>query len=166
MTVDKKKIIWIKPKINEGKGSPSERYDHSSTHSELGMIIFGGYDGKNVLDELWTLKTIPDEVDTFEWRRANLKGGPCARYGHAACLKNDKLYIYGGRNKKEIFNDLWCLQIHSGYWDLINQNGIIPLPRYGHSFIDLQNHFYLFGGRSVNGLYPNELYALDIGKKS
>lgn len=101
-------------------------------------------------------------LETFEWRKPTLKSNPPPRYGHAAVLKNGLLYIYGGRNKSEIFNDLWILQIHSGVWNMVIQNGIIPSPRYGHNILNIQNHLYLFGGRTNNGTYPNELFAFDI----
>jgi hypothetical protein len=47
---------WVRLK-QEGLSFPSERYSHSCTYySKDKAVIFGGYDGKDLLSELWTMR--------------------------------------------------------------------------------------------------------------
>ena len=51
--------------------------------------------------------------EALTWRKCDQIGDiPEARDSHSSCIVNDKLYIYGGQGKGEIFfNDIYCVRI-------------------------------------------------------
>lgn len=51
--------------------------------------------------------------EALTWRQCDQIGQiPEARDSHSSCIVNDKIYIYGGQGKGEVFfNDIYCVRI-------------------------------------------------------
>ncbi len=89
--------------------APPARGGHSATLIGDLLYIFGGYGGlgysRRDLDDLYALN-----VYTWKWTKIAAKGTfPDRRCGHQACAVEKKIYIFGGSNSMEQFNDLHCL---------------------------------------------------------
>lgn len=65
--------------------------------------------------------------------RLELKNPPEARYGHTATQINEKMYVFGGKNQIQCFNDIWVLNFHSQNWEQQQCQGSPPQERYGHT---------------------------------
>lgn len=48
---------------------------------------------------------------TQEWTSVPVEPGPIGRYGHAVCMLDTKLYVFGGQAEGSFMNDLWSYDI-------------------------------------------------------
>ena len=107
------------------------------------------------------------------WTHVNTAGKPPApRTGHTLTLTTDKksAVLYGGRYKKEYFDDVYILRIEEDPPRWIQteiQTSVDNMPppaRYGHSMVSfLQDEFVLFGGHTKTPMLDNLfLLKLDI----
>lgn len=111
------------------------------------MIVFGGFIGGERTNEVvlynfqtnyWTKIEIPEESPQ-----------PCARSGHAACLANGEMYVFGGKNDDgDKMNDLWKFDYTNQTWTEIHTDpeGFKPEPRSGHTMNDYGDFLVVFGG--------------------
>lgn len=105
-------------------------------------------------------------------------GAPLARFGHTANLVGGtKMYIFGGWNGKDYYNDLHILDLEIMAWSRPNVSGPAPSPRQGHSSILIGNNLVVHGGfklredqlkncglnqgSAVNASYLNDIRVLD-----
>lgn len=119
---------WIKPKIL-GTPPPS-RYGHSAVLAGSRIIIFGGKGDKgNVYRDLHALDPV-----TMTWYQGPEGGGaPSSRFDHTANLVGGtKLFIFGGWNGEEFFNDVFVLDLEIMAWSQPSTSGPAPSPRKGH----------------------------------
>ena len=92
---------------------------------------------------------------------------PSPRNGHTACIFENHMYVFGGREDNRILNDLWMFDLETLQWQELQENrdkvtgGFaeeFPVERSGHS-CDLFGHFMvIFGGfynltKELNDLY-------------
>ena len=83
----------------------------SSLPSPLVIIIcrFGGHDGQHYVNDTWSFDT-----STRKWTELQCTGSiPSPRYGHAAVLVDDVMYVFGGYTGKIYPDDLYALQLSS-----------------------------------------------------
>jgi Rab9 effector protein with kelch motifs len=122
---------------------PEPRYYHTSCLVGPRIIIFGGKGKNKVFRDLHALDPV-----TMTWFQGPEGGGaPCARYGHSAnIVNNTKMYIFGGSNGTQYFNDLYILDLESTSWSKPEVSGPAPLPRMGHSSIIVGPNMLVFGG--------------------
>ena len=97
-------LLWRKVDAG-GYDKPPARADHASAYMEetKEMFIFGGWDGRNRLNDFYILDT---ETDT--WTRPSFKGeAPHARAGMTLSAVKDRLYLFGGNGvESSVCNDL------------------------------------------------------------
>ncbi|XP_047500255.1 kelch domain-containing protein 10-like [Penaeus chinensis] len=112
---------------------PSGRY-----RAEIGVVpgrivVVGGAAASSVypLDEVPVL-----DVDTGKWavKKTNpdplVHAHPSPRRCHAAVQRGKDLYIIGGTDGTEIFDDVWKLDLHSLSWARLAL--VLPRPLYFH----------------------------------
>ncbi|KAL8746996.1 MAG: hypothetical protein Q9190_001075, partial [Brigantiaea leucoxantha] len=67
---------------------------------------------------------------------------PGPRYGHAACGIGHRMYLYGGRNEKEILDEggrIWVFDTESLHWGYLDPSDTShPPTRYSHGFFASQ----------------------------
>lgn len=74
-------------------------------------------------------------------------GSPSARYGHSAVLVNEtKIFIFGGTNGREYFNDLFVLDLEVMAWTQPKCEGPIPSKRMGHTALQVGTNMIVQGG--------------------
>jgi host cell factor len=74
-------------------------------------------------------------------------GAPVGRYGHTSNLvEGTKMFVFGGWNGKEYFNDLHVLDLEVMAWFRPETSGPEPSPRQGHSSILIGNNLVVHGG--------------------
>jgi N-acetylneuraminic acid mutarotase len=100
--------MWCK--IDAQGTLPSGRFGHSgAVHEASGrMIIFGGWDGRDTLDDLHQY-----DFDRNVWSTIESTGrSPPHRYRHTAVIYGDSMFVFGGVDKAHSrFNDLQRLDL-------------------------------------------------------
>jgi len=86
---------------------------------------FSGY-ARRDLDDLHCL-----DVDRWAWSRVSAKGrGPDRRSGHQACAVETSLFVFGGWNASQQFDDLHILDngLDPPVWSYVENS--LPAPRW------------------------------------
>lgn len=78
---------------------------------------------------------------------------------------NDRLYLFGGTDGVQWFNDVWCYSPHTNSWTQLECIGYIPSPREGHAASLVGDVMYIFGGRTESGDDLGDLAAFRIGSR-
>ena len=111
--------------INTTGIPPHASSSHSSTIIGTKMFVFGGCGGPGVSY---------DNISVFDTETSSWLSTPSAqvlpegRWGHSAFAYNGELYIYGGENSHQTFNDLWKYNLESFSWKKVEPKGKRP-PR-------------------------------------
>ena len=81
--------------IKPSSTGPSARYNHSFVYIESlnKLLLFGGFDGKEVKNDLWLLTP-----GTWEWQQITTSSW-CNFKEYAYALVGDRLFIFGGKEK-------------------------------------------------------------------
>ncbi|CAN0900641.1 Protein GLUTELIN PRECURSOR ACCUMULATION 3 [Linum grandiflorum] len=153
------------------------------------IVMFGGWDGKKWLSDVYVLDTI-----SLEWTELAITGAiPPPRCGHTVTMVEKRLLVYGGRGGGgPIMSDLWalkglidegwcfilyvnsvlgCAQIHEENetpgWTQLKLPGQAPSARCGHTITSGGVNLLLFGGHGTGGwlsrydIYYNDCIILD-----
>lgn len=114
------------------------------------------------------------QVPTNRWEmliRNTDEGGPPqgqvppARTNHSVVTYNDKLYLFGGTNGLQWFNDVWTYDPTTNSWSQLDCIGYIPAPREGHAAALVDDVMYIFGGRTEEGTDLGDLAAFRISSR-
>jgi hypothetical protein len=110
------------------------------------MSVFGfkNIQTFNTVDNEWrSLRTEPDKDTTID--RSDGMGYPDARRCHGALQINHMVYIVGGYDGDEIFNDIWRLDLHTLNWVRLNID--LPTPVYFQATtLSEDGQLFMFGG--------------------
>ncbi|MBX9702443.1 MAG: hypothetical protein K2X74_23600, partial [Acetobacteraceae bacterium] len=128
------------------------------------LWVFGG-DGKDnkrindvhrlgIADNTWHL--VPCKGDLNEL--------PESRSGHSAVLYGDEMIIFGGRNGRSHFADLYRFSFTARSWKKIKTIGALVKRRYRHTAVVHDRRMYVFGGEVAgdNSTYFSDFYELDL----
>jgi N-acetylneuraminic acid mutarotase len=80
---------------------------------------------------------------------------PSTRWGHSACVFDDKLYVLGGRNDHDV-NDLYRLDLATNQWEKLDLPSP-PNPRRRHSAVFISSSLVIFGG--FDGEFHNDMHV-------
>ena len=84
----------------------------SFSPSPLVIILcrFGGFGSQGYLNDTWLF-----DISTRKWTELQCTGSiPSPRYGHAAVLVDNVMYVFGGVSCGSHLDDLIALQLSSG----------------------------------------------------
>ncbi|KAI1436396.1 hypothetical protein GGR50DRAFT_231951 [Xylaria sp. CBS 124048] len=150
---------------------PSGRYGHSLNIVGSKIYIFGGQVEGYFMNDLsaFDLNQLQMSNNRWEMLLDNSENGvtpigkmPPARTNHSMITYNDKMYLFGGTNGFQWFNDVWCYDPPSNKWAQLDCIGYIPSPREGHSAALVDDVMYIFGGRTEEGADLGDLAAFRI----
>ncbi|XP_078440500.1 galactose oxidase/kelch repeat superfamily protein isoform X2 [Wolffia australiana] len=140
----------------EAKGDiPVARSGHSVTRAGPVLILFGGEKGKGKkLNDLHML-----DLKSMMWLPLHYTGaGPSPRCNHVAALYDDRiLFVFGGKSKSKILNDLYSLDFETMVWSRVKIRGHHPTPRAGCCGALCGNKWYIVGGGSKKKRYAETL---------
>ena len=113
-------LLWSLIKLGENY----KRLSHTATQVGSYLFIFGGHDGSSYMADLLLFNLgasyLPPDPSASSHRPAvSLQyeprqiGGkaPSTRGYHAACLADSRLFIFGGFNGGEVFDDVHVLDL-------------------------------------------------------
>jgi hypothetical protein len=90
---------------------------------------------------------------------------PPPRTNHSVISWQDKLYLFGGTDGTQWFNDVWTYDPTANAWTELDCIGYIPAPREGHSAALINDTMYIFGGRIQDGTDLGDLVAFKISTR-
>ena len=74
-------------------------------------------------------------------------GAPTSRFDHSANLiGGTKMFVFGGWNGKNFFNDVYILDLEIMAWSKPTTTGPAPSPRKGHCSILIGTNLVIHGG--------------------
>ncbi|EEP80671.1 hypothetical protein UREG_05513 [Uncinocarpus reesii 1704] len=150
---------------------PQGRYGHSLNMLGSKIYVFGGQVEGFFFNDLvcFDLNALQNPGNKWEFLvRSSHEGGPPpgkippARTNHTVVTFNDKLYLFGGTNGIQWFNDVWCYDPTTNLWTQLDYLGFIPAAREGHAAALVNDVMYIFGGRTDEGLDLGDLAAFRI----
>ncbi|GKT42458.1 tip elongation aberrant protein Tea4 [Colletotrichum spaethianum] len=150
---------------------PSGRYGHSLNILGSKIYIFGGQIEGYFMNDLaaFDLNQLQMPNNRWEMLIQNTDSGgpavgkiPAARTNHSVVTFNDKMYLFGGTNGYQWFNDVWSYDPATNEWTQLDCIGYIPVPREGHAAAIVDDVMYIFGGRTEEGVDLGDLAAFRI----
>lgn len=138
--LDLKLGVWEDVYICQGNGDyePPGRYRHEVAFDGSNIYILGG----GTAEEAFEFNKVPVfNIETKQWRKLktvkDVKNGmPKPRRCHGAVqisVNNDiHVFISGGYDGTNVFNDIWKLELSSLQWTLI-MTCTLMMPSYFHS---------------------------------
>ncbi|KAF4728359.1 hypothetical protein FOZ63_029489, partial [Perkinsus olseni] len=84
---------------------------------------------------------------------------PRIRSGHTACIYRSRfLYVFGGFDGEQCFDDLFRLDLHSLVWSKVEGRGDMPSGRASHTATsdELAGSMFIFGGSGSHFGYTNK----------
>ncbi|CAG9940768.1 unnamed protein product [Clonostachys rosea f. rosea IK726] len=148
---------------------PAGRYGHSLNILGSKIFIFGGQVEDCFMNDLSAFDLNQLQMPTNRWEilvqgEASPKM-PAPRTNHSMITYNDKLYLFGGTNGFQWFNDVWCYDAATNKWMQLDCIGYIPAPREGHAAALVDDVMYIFGGRTEEGTDLGDLAAFRISSR-
>jgi N-acetylneuraminic acid mutarotase len=107
------------------------------------------------------------DLDSLLWVIVCSKSlnSPCKRLGHSLTSIGTNLFLFGGMDNNNTFNDLFIFNTITNSWSEPETTGTKPSKRCGHSATLIKNKIYIFGGADLNLNPPetmNDMYCLNI----
>jgi hypothetical protein len=132
-------LTWV-PSSNSAKSTwtevqckihPSARFGHSQVVFEDKVYLFGGWDGKYTLNDLWEFDPI-----SMKWNLILKHCSVAPRYRHSAVCYKNFMVIFGGVDSCQIrFNDIHFYNFGAKVWVRVIVPGQLPTPRTFHKVI-------------------------------
>ncbi|KAF5656533.1 cell polarity protein [Fusarium heterosporum] len=148
---------------------PSGRYGHSLNILGSKIYVFGGQVEGLFMNDLSAFDLNQLQMPNNRWEIL-VQGDtspkmPAPRTNHTMITYNDKMYLFGGTNGFQWFNDVWCYDPAINKWSQFDCIGYIPAPREGHAAALVDDVMYVFGGRTEEGTDLGDLAAFRISSR-
>ncbi|KAJ1741007.1 hypothetical protein LPJ79_003757 [Coemansia sp. RSA 1821] len=164
------------------QGEPLEgRKGHTTVQVGSKMYVFGGTNGKQYLNDLVSFDVHAAATQGPRWNfdnlgTANIPGNrnsqasvrrenhvlPPARAGHSSSIYPGSIYVFGGMNGEQCFNDLWVYDFELRRWSEVKPYGATPPARYGHASAVVDDCIFIMGGRTLHGEPLHDFFAYKI----
>ncbi|KAI0334134.1 galactose oxidase [Cubamyces sp. BRFM 1775] len=123
---------------------PPPRRAHTSVLYKNKLWIFGGGNGNNALNDVWTLD-LSGGLDRLRWEEVVTHGEkPSPRGYHTANLIGNVMVLVGGSDGSQCFSDIWCLNLDSLLWSLVKLGE--NHRRLSHTATQVGSYLFIFGG--------------------
>lgn len=147
---------------------PSARQQAACTKiRDNGLMIFGGTNLVESFNDLYFFDTT-----FYVWILITPEAGVSPTPRHSACLAafNLELFILGGRDDANVYDQFWHFVYLTNKFTLINENDPIKLPIFDYKcWTDIENLapvVYVIGGRLINFKPVNTIYKIQILEKN
>jgi Galactose oxidase, central domain/Kelch motif len=130
---------------------------HSVVVYNSKMIIFGGYIGGNLSNDIFLF-----DLERHAWSIPEINSKPSARADHQSVLYEGHMWVYGGKNSDERFEDLWKLNLDTFVWTQIHFGGESPGTVSGHTICAYGDVMLVFGGIRDILKETNEMHTYDF----
>ncbi|KAF2433020.1 hypothetical protein EJ08DRAFT_104737 [Tothia fuscella] len=150
---------------------PAGRYGHTLNILGSKIYIFGGQVEGYFFNDLVAFDLNSLQAAGNRWEIMIPNGGdgngpvPKPRTNHSVVTWQDKLYLFGGTDGTQWFNDVWTYDPRTNLWSELDCIGYIPAPREGHAAALVNDTMYIFGGRVQDGTDLGDLSAFRISSR-
>jgi len=156
---------------------PTGRYGHTLNILGSKIYIFGGQVEGFFFNDLvaFDLNSLQSSNSRWEVLLSNTNKdaavsspqarAPPARTNHSVVTWQDKLFLFGGTDGVNWFNDVWTYDPRTNSWTELDCIGYIPVAREGHSATLVNDTMYIFGGRTQEGVDLGDLAAFRISSR-
>ncbi|TLD25701.1 cell polarity protein-like protein [Venturia nashicola] len=150
---------------------PAGRYGHTLNILGSKIYIFGGQVEGYFFNDLVAFDLNSLQMAGNRWEVMIPNGGdgtgpvPKPRTNHSIVTWQDKLYLFGGTDGTQWFNDVWTYDPRTNAWSELDCIGYIPAPREGHAAALVNDTMYIFGGRIQDGTDLGDLAAFRISSR-
>ncbi|KAK9468358.1 hypothetical protein V1512DRAFT_221659 [Lipomyces arxii] len=153
--------LWSKPSATGQK--PCGRYGHTLSAIGSRVYIFGGQVDSQYFNDMFAFN-LGSSNSGLKWEQLYSTSSmiPRPRSGHSTAVFDGKLYIHGGSDGHEYFNDTWCFDPSTREWTKLDCVGYIPHPSAGHKAAVVGEYMYIFGGRTTGGAELADLASLRL----
>ncbi|TDH68635.1 hypothetical protein CCR75_000937 [Bremia lactucae] len=156
--------------------APCQRRSHSAVVYKDSLFVFGGYDGDRRLNDFYSYNFL-----TQTWTNVFVNAGhqPTSRYGHAAVVYDNAMYVFGGsdshygrdsassRNSSDYgrsesgrhVNDMYSFNLETNTWSSLRVTGEVPYPREGASMVVYKESCLLYGGYDHDLGYLSDVHV-------
>ncbi|TFY73028.1 hypothetical protein EWM64_g10984, partial [Hericium alpestre] len=154
---------------------PPPRRAHTSVYYQGKVWVFGGGNGMQALNDLWTLD-VSGPMDKMKWESVDTgRKRPSPRGYHTANLIGNVMIILGGSDGRECFSDVWCLNLGmdlSSLQELPLTSGTdtclwtqikpeVTHRRLSHSVTQVGSYLFITGGHDGTE-YTSELLLFNL----
>ncbi|EZG55353.1 kelch repeat protein [Gregarina niphandrodes] len=124
------------------------------------LVVYGGYGVNDDSEMYWEY-----DLRTHQWKNVIFRdANPGLRFGLAACIHNESLYICTGQLQSRLVSStLWRLDLRSKTWQQVVATGAPPTPRTyaAHTLLRPHGRWLIHGGSSSDTVF-NDTYELDL----
>ncbi|KAG0039385.1 hypothetical protein BGZ82_008485 [Podila clonocystis] len=151
---------WTRAKVH-GQIPPKDLRAQTVNLVGESVYVFGGCDSKTCYNTLYIF-----DADTMHWTQPKTYGSipPPCRAHSSTLVDNKRLYIFGGGDGPQYFNELYMLDTGAPYtltWTNPQTTGTRPCRRRAHTTCVYNNCIFVFGGGDgVQAL--NDTYMLNV----
>lgn len=135
---------------------PTPRMGHTAVLVGKKILVYGGWNGMNVLDDLYSF-----EVATMHWQKLDTTGEAPKRQFHTAHVIGSKMFVFGGGDGKNWLNSLHCLNLRNLEWSLCRTGGTVPPGRLQHCSVVHRKKLFVFGGEPDRQAQLDDFYVLN-----
>ena len=167
---------WVSLRSSRGAPCPEGRWGHVTVTYGNHLFLFGGSCPRIVFNDIWCIdlsnhlnNNNNDEIPIV-WEQviitSNNEVKPKPRGGHSAVVIGNYLYLFGGNDFENTFDDLWRFDLQYRKnetigWELLYEHTEAvqgPSPRIGHSAVAVGKYMIIVGGRN----FFSRIYATGI----
>ena len=123
-----------------GTGAPTMRDSHTAVWTGKEMIVWGGFDGNNILGDGWRYDPASDT-----WTPMATDDAPLPRLKHTAVWTGTEMIVWGGEGLLGDFADGGRYDPAADKWQAISVNGA-PAQRYNHTAVWTGTEMIVWGG--------------------
>lgn len=156
---------WSKPPIS-GNKNPVPRRAHTAVFYQNMIWVFGGGNGMQALNDLWTLDVSAYNGHSgsgakLRWQEMHPKGGrPSPRGYHTANLVGNTMVIAGGSDGSNYFTDIWLLNLDDLVWRELKM--VEPsFKLLAHTSTQVGSYLYIIGGHNGEG-YTSQVLLFNL----
>ncbi|KAI8091536.1 hypothetical protein BDF21DRAFT_376285 [Thamnidium elegans] len=169
-TSTKKELFYIDANnlsansVNTSGDIPSPRISPVIVAMNGHVLLFGGKPLAH--DENYDPGFYLLNLHSKQWTRIQMEGvQPTERSGHSAVAHEGVMYIWGGQNEGNYFNDLFIFNSSTfsttPRWEQLGYNNECPEARSGHISQFFENKLFIFGGTDGQRLF-DDIWSFDL----
>ena len=124
------------------------------------VLLSGGTSETMVYDEFWAVNP---KLGSWSLISHDTSGDPGPRFGHGTVVYADSMFLFGGTDTYDVFNDTWVFNMTTAQWTQL-QPAEAPDPREAFVMLPMPgNRLFLFGGyNGTVGQQYDDAWQFDI----